>query len=201
MAASRPLPFFIRAGKVVRCSAPTDANDRDFHFDLLSFVSIAEKFGVDFVKITWQPALGELGRGATSTVQQAQVDAEFNLAFKRSVVLSDGDFADTKQQEVARYKALLYELISLELLSKHPNVIDLLGITWEIENEQVWPVLLTERSMYGTMADFLPSELGVKLDSRAKLSLCADVARACESLHTIGERDFNPSQLDSRGMN
>jgi hypothetical protein len=102
-------------------------------------------------------------------------------------VPSDGDFADTNQQEVARYKALIYELISLELLSKHPNVIDLLGITWEIENEQVWPVLLTERSMYGTMADFLPSELGVKLDSWEKLGLCADVARACQALHTMGE--------------
>src|SRR6266536_3660588 len=114
MAANRPLPFFIRAGKVVQCSAPTDANDRDFHFDLLSFISIAEELEVDFVKITWQPALGELGTGATSTVQQAQVDAEFNLAFKRSTVLSEGDFADTNQQEVARYKALIYELIALQ---------------------------------------------------------------------------------------
>jgi len=119
------------------------------------------------------------------------VDAEFNLAFKRSTVLSEGDFADTNQQEVARYKALIYELIALQLLSKHPNVIDLLGITWEIENEQVWPVLLTERSIYGSMADFLPSEPGVKLDCRAKLGLCADVARACQALHKLGELNFN----------
>ncbi|KFY99987.1 hypothetical protein V498_00364 [Pseudogymnoascus sp. VKM F-4517 (FW-2822)] len=116
------------------------------------------------------------------------MDAEFNLAFKRSMAWSEEDFADTDQQEVARYKALIYELIALELLSMHPNVIDLLGITWETDadTEQVWPVLLTERSIYGTMADFLRSEDGVELDCRAKLDLCTDVARACQALHTLG---------------
>src|SRR4051794_18414929 len=111
MAAKRPMPFFIRAGQEVQSSAPTNANDRDFHFDLLSFVSIAEKLGLDLVQTTWQPALKALGKGATSTVQQAQVDAEFNLAFKRSVAWPEEGFADTHQQEAARYKALIYELI------------------------------------------------------------------------------------------
>jgi serine/threonine protein kinase len=193
MAANHALPFFIRAGKVVQCSASTDANNRDFHFDLLSFISIAEKLDVDFVQTTWQPALEMLGKGATSMVQQAQMDAKFGLAFKRSMAWSEEDFADTKQQEVARYKALIYELIALAVLSKHPNVIDLLGITWEIdaETEQVWPVLLTERSIYGTMADFLPSEIGTNLDCRGKLKLCADIARACQTLHKLGELSFN----------
>jgi hypothetical protein len=207
MAANHALPFFIRAGRVVQCSASTDANNRDFHFDLLSFISIAEKLDVDFVQTTWQPALEMLGKGATSMVQQAQMDAKFGLAFKRSMAWPEEDFADTNQQEVARYKALIYELIALAVLSKHPNVIDLLGITWEIdaETEQVWPVLLTERSIYGTMADFLPSEIGANLDCRGKLKLCADIARACQSLHNLGELSFdsllNPMEIKRESIN
>jgi hypothetical protein len=193
MAANRPLPFFIRAGKVIQCSAPTEANNRDFHFDLLSFISIAEKLDIDFVQTIWQPALEVLGKGATSVVQQAQMEANFNMAFKRSMPWSEEDFADTNQQETARYKALIYELIALAALSDHPNVIDLLGITWEIdgEYEQVWPVLLTERSNHGTMADFLSSEMGSQVDCQEKLGLCGDIARACQALHRLGKLGLN----------
>jgi hypothetical protein len=183
------LPFFIRAGKVVQCSTGTNANNRDFHFDLLSFVSIAQKFAVDFVNLTWQPALEALGKGATSTIQQTQIDAAFNLAFKRSIAWSEEYSADTVQQEAERYKAIIYELIALELLRSHPNVIDLLGITWETdsETEQIWPVLLTERSIHGSMADFLQSDSGTQLDYETKLTLCGDVAQACLAMHTLGK--------------
>jgi hypothetical protein len=189
MAGKQVLPFFMRAGRVVQLPSPTNANDRDFHFDLLSFISIVDKFKVDLVQLTWQPALVELGRGGTSTVQQAQIDSKFNLAFKRSTEWTDERFADTKQQENARYKAITYELIALELLSSHPNVIDLLGITWETEaqTEQIWPVLLTQRSEQGNMAEFLSSKMGKDLDTKVKLGLCADIARACQAMHALGE--------------
>lgn len=183
------LPFFIRGGKVVQCSNATTANNREFHFDLLSFISIAQKLEVDFVNLTWQPALETLGRGATSTVHQAQIDAQFNLAFKRSMAWSEEYSADTNQQGTERYKAIIYELIALQLLSDHPNVIDLLGITWETDGdtEEVWPVLLTERSVYGSMSDFFGSDIGTNLDSQSKLCLCADVAQACLALHSLGK--------------
>jgi hypothetical protein len=185
----RPLPFFIRGGKVVQCSTTTSSNNHDFHFDLLSFVSIAQEFGVDFINLTWQPALEALGRGATSTVQQAQIDAKFNLAFKRSMAWTEERAADTNQQEIERYKAIINELIALELLAAHPNVIDLLGITWETDGdtEQVWPVLLTERSVHGTMAELLDSNVGQNLNFQERLHLCANVGKACQALHALGK--------------
>ncbi|EPE35585.1 Protein kinase-like (PK-like) [Glarea lozoyensis ATCC 20868] len=183
-----PLPFFLRAGRVVDCSTSTNANDHGFHFDLLSFISIAQDFGVDFISLTWQPALEALGRGATSTIQQTQIDAKFNLAFKLSMAWPEEQVADTAQQGFARYKALIYELIALEMLADHPNVIDLVGITWETggDTHEVWPVLLTERSTEGLMDEFLNSSTGIELNCQSKLELCRDVAQAGQALHSLG---------------
>jgi hypothetical protein len=184
-----PLPFFIRGGRVVQCSTSTNANDHGFHYDLLSFISIAQDFGVDFVSFTWQPALDALGRGATSNIQQTQIDAKFNLALKLSMAWPEEQVADTAQQGFARYKAIIYELIALEMLAEHPNVIDLVGITWETDGDthEVWPVLLTERSTEGSMEDFLKSSTGTELGCENKLELCEDVARAGQALHSLGE--------------
>jgi hypothetical protein len=184
----RPLPCFIRGGQIVWSSNLAQADNHDYHFDLLSFISIAQSFGIDFINITWQPALESLGKGASSTVQQAQMDATFDLAFKRSTSWS-GTYT-TEQQGVERYKAIIYELIALELLIEHPNVIDLIGITWETdgETEEVWPVLLAERSVYGNMFEFLQSATGRALNSLARLGICADVAKACLAVHSLGEQ-------------
>jgi len=140
------------------------------------------------VSVTWQPALELLGQGASSTVSQAQIDAQINLAFKRSIPAREG-YLDTKQEETERFKALIFELIALELLSRHPHVVDLIGITWETnrETEAVWPVLLTERSAYGSMMDFLQSDEGKTIDTKMKIKLCADVAKACLAMHRLGE--------------
>ncbi|KAH8671940.1 kinase-like domain-containing protein [Tricladium varicosporioides] len=187
MAAQR-LPFFIRAGQVVQFSTGTSSNDLEIHFDLLSFISIAQILGVDFINVRWQPSLDSLGGGATSIIQQTQMDAAFCLAFKRPTEWSDEEDIGTIQHESERYKAIIYELIALELLAEHPNVIDLLGVSWETdqETEQVWPVLLTERSFCGNMSEFLNSEDGTVLNNWDKLRLCAEVAMACAAMHSLG---------------
>lgn len=189
MAAPQRLPFFIRAGQIVQCSTGTSSNDFEIHFDLLSFISIAQNLGVDFVNVRWQPSLDSLGGGATSIIQQTQVDAAFYLAFKRPTEWPDDEDVGTIQRESERYKAIIYELIALELLAKHPNVIDLLGVSWETdqETEQVWPILLTERSFRGNMSEFLNSEDGTVLNCWDKLRLCAEVATACAAMHSLGK--------------
>jgi len=107
MAKVRPLPFFLRGNAVVQSAAPEFTPTDDFHFDLLSFLSVARKFGVDLVKVTWQTGLARLGSGATSAVHQAQVDSELNLAFKRSIAQDPDTAINTDTLVMERFKALI----------------------------------------------------------------------------------------------
>jgi hypothetical protein len=188
MLRNKYLPHFYRDGYSVESSSCTESNNKDFHFDFLSFISIAVKLGVDLVAITWQPGLAVLGAGATSTVQQAQVDAKLNLAFKRSFEWSADETFNSQKQGTARFKALIFELIALELLRSHPNVINLVGVTWEVDaqTENVWPVLLSERSTLGSLASYLDSAGGKEPPFETRLKLCGDIASACIAMHGLG---------------
>lgn len=186
MLRNRFLPHFYRDGFSIQSSTCTGSNNKDFHFDLLSFISIAVKLGVDLVAISWQPGLAVLGAGSTSTVSQAQVDANINLAFKRSVEWSPDESFSSEKQTSERFKALIFELVALELLRSHPSVINLVGSTWEVDaqTENVWPVLLSERSKYGSLTSYLCSE---DVSFPTRLELCADIANACIAMHRLGE--------------
>jgi len=181
------IPYFDRSALITRSAFSARGPDKGFHYDLLTFISLAAKFGVDFVALTWQPALERLGQGASSTVQQGQVDVNVNLAFKRAIT-DLGDYAGSENPNAMRFKTVIFELVALELLRHHPNVVDLLGVTWETdaETKEVWPVLLTERSTYGNMATFLESEEGRTLSCEERLKLLEDIARACLAMHTPG---------------
>jgi hypothetical protein len=188
MAKGTALPFFLRGNAVVESAAPEFIPTDDFHFDLLSFLSIARKFGVDLVKVTWQSGLARLGSGATSAVQQAQIDSELNLAFKRSIAQDPDTAMNTDTLVLERFKALMFEVIALETLRSHPGVVNLLGITWETEAStgQIWPVLLTERSKLGTMAEYLGSENGKQCTMDARMDLCGQIMKACQAMHKLG---------------
>ncbi|KAL9611241.1 MAG: hypothetical protein Q9167_004095 [Letrouitia subvulpina] len=181
------IPYFDRSGLISRSTLPARKADERFHYDLLMFMSLAAKFGVDFVTLTWQPALERLGQGASSTVQQGQIDAHINLAFKRAKTDLE-NYSGSENPKAMKFKTIIFELVALELLRNHPNVGDLLGVAWETdaETKEVWPVLLTERSTYGNMATFLDSEDGRTLSTEEKLKLLEDIAGACLAMHRLG---------------
>jgi hypothetical protein len=54
--------------------------DDNIQNDLITFLSIVQKYKVDIVPIMWNPALGE---GNSGTISQSNVSAELRLAFKR----------------------------------------------------------------------------------------------------------------------
>jgi hypothetical protein len=181
------LPAFQSARGLIEAST-AEVSTQDLHYNLLSFFSIAQKLGVNLIKVTWQPGLDRLGRGASSTVQQALIDKRLHMAFKRSVSSNDDFSMDTEKLEKERFQALILEMIALEILRENPHVIDLLGVTYETSanTHQVWPVLLMERSGMGTMEQFLASDEGRQLDGMAKLRLCIQIADACEAMHSLG---------------
>ena len=70
-------------GTVPRYSASTSRTNRVVQSDLIAFLSIAQKCNVQYLHITWQPALGTLGEGGSGTISQSTFMTKKPLAFKR----------------------------------------------------------------------------------------------------------------------
>ena len=51
----------------------------DIHCDFLSFLGIAQMLRIDFLPITWQPALETVGHGGTAEIRQALVNLQMSL--------------------------------------------------------------------------------------------------------------------------
>src|SRR6516164_5720364 len=145
------------------------------HDDFLTFISIAQKYNVDFVATTWQPGFGLLGQGGYGRVSQSLVNLQFSFAFKRIREVSD-----TFKEPITELSVLCQPFIR-----DHPNIIKLEGICWEVnpEADRILPVLLFEKSREGDLRHFLSSAEGRGLSVMAKLGLCADIAEALINLH------------------
>ena len=55
-------------GMFSRYSASASRTNDDVQSDLIAFLSIVQKCDVDYLPITWQPALGTLGEGGSGTI-------------------------------------------------------------------------------------------------------------------------------------
>ena len=86
-----------------------------------------------------------------------------------------------------RMKSTISEILVLSHhpLKDHENIVDFLGITWDIEldsEQSIWPVLILERAEFGSLDLFT----GVPHPFATKLQLCTDIARALLCLHSCG---------------
>ena len=64
-------------------SASTSRTNHIVQSDLIAFLSIVQKYDVDYLPITWQPALNTLGVGGSGMISQSTFITEKPLAFKR----------------------------------------------------------------------------------------------------------------------
>lgn len=152
------------------------------HYDLITFIALAQRLDVDFHGFTWTeaPSFPLLGEGGSGIISQGVANVKFEYAFKRFKYLPG------RTDEV--YKALFAEVAILQNpeIRDHPNILDLFGICWEAHVnssqgiETVLPVLVFQKSSYGSLATFegLP-----QLDLNSRISLCCDIGRALELLH------------------
>jgi hypothetical protein len=80
------LMSFLRSGVPVQSAAPATLRITGVHFDFLSFLGIAQSLKVDFLPITWQPALDTIGYGGTAKIRQTLVNIQMSFAFKRLIL-------------------------------------------------------------------------------------------------------------------
>jgi Protein tyrosine and serine/threonine kinase len=154
------------------------------HYDLISFLSLAQKHKVDFLPITWQSALGALGKGGTANVSQSMINIETSFAFKRMDLLGHARSADPLQESFERLISELCVLRNPSLLA-HPNIVDLEGICWEVHtgSEDALPVLVLKKAEFGDLDMFLDYGTIEEDSFSVKVGLCVDIANAILALH------------------
>lgn len=151
-------------------------------WDILTFLGVVQKLNIDFLPVTWQPALETIGRGATAEIRQALVYSQTGFAFKhtrRSIV---------KENELATLRALIAEVLVLghPLIRKHRQIITLEGISWDVVDggASIMPVLVFEKAPHGSLLQFMMHDLGRRLRFSDRVSLCADIAEAVGQMRT-----------------
>jgi hypothetical protein len=170
---------FWRSGTFSRSATSSQTVALYLHHDFLAFLAIAQRLKIDFLPITWQPAMDRVGEGATAEIWQSLINLQTNFTFKRF---------KGSLNESSNFQVLISEIMILADASirNHENIIRLEGICWDIptgENE-VRPVLVFEKSQHGDLKQFVQSISGSKIDSMTRLKLCVDVGLAILVMHS-----------------
>ena len=175
------LPITSTSSFFSHSATPAQCIEDDLPTDLVSFLAVAQKLKIDFLPITWQPALEELGEGGTARIRQSLVTLRLSFAFKRNKLFSTRAFqALTSEISVLGHPAIRY----------HQNVVRLEGICWDFPNEDeaVRPVLVFEKARHGDLEKFSDSKAGKDLSFKDRLKVCVNVANAILAMHSCGER-------------
>ena len=167
-------------GTSPRYSATASRNNPVVQSDLIAFLSIVQKCNVDYLDITWQPALSTLGEGGSGKISQSTFMTDKPLAFKR--------FHDSEDSDGGFLPVMSEVLILSQLpIQNHPNIVDLEGISWEIKprTEKAVPVLIFEKAHWD-LQQFMNVCEGMDMVIEDRLKICADIGSAIISLHTYG---------------
>ena len=167
-------------GMFSRYSASASRTNGDVQSDLIAFLSIVQKCDVEYLPMTWQPALGTLGEGGSGTISQSTYLAGRPLAFKRfhHSEDSDGDFLPLMSEVL---------ILSQPPIQNHPNIVDLENICWEIKptTEKAVPVLVFRRASWD-LRQFMNVREGMDMVFEDRLKICADIGSAVMALHAYG---------------
>jgi len=167
-------------GMITRYSASTNHSDSDLQLDLIAFLSVVQECNVDFLPITWQPALGILGKGGSGTISQSTFTTDMPLAFKRFHPDEDSDMD---------FQPLISEVLILSQppIQEHPNIVTLEGVCWEIKpwTEKAVPALVFEKASWD-LQQFMNVSEGKNMSIDDRLKICADIGSAIMTLHAYG---------------
>ncbi|KAI0543381.1 kinase-like protein [Xylaria curta] len=166
-------------------------------YTLLSCLACAQHRRVDFTGFSWINAQGTLGRGGQGVVAQTRASVDTVFAFKRRRPTSQGPLniwaAAAKDHA---FREICSEIMALghEDLRRHDNIVQLIAISWEIENVKdwkfksntvIWPVMILEKAELGDLGRFLRGK-GVETDLMTRLRMCAGIASALGVVHKNG---------------
>jgi serine/threonine protein kinase len=188
--------------------------------DYSSFLAYAATYEIDMIPHGDLRKVAKLGSGATMVVFKGTCpgrwgDAE--VAFKRlNLELPQAKSAvplnSSELYQLSAAASLEVRVLSDSLLRFHPNIVDLLAVSWEelggedgqnqVESSRsVRPILIVELacSQYPTLEDYynysISGDKSIDLDT--KVSIVSDVADALSAVHTCGviHGDIKPHNI------
>ena len=73
-----------RSGTTISTVAlPRVSKANIYEHNFVAFLGATQALGIDFLPITWQSAMEDVGRGATAEIRQSLLSLQTSLAFKR----------------------------------------------------------------------------------------------------------------------
>lgn len=176
---------YSRSGFSYQSARSVEHAEPDLYLDFISFLAVAQKLEIDFLPITWQTALDEVGRGGTATIRQLLINLQMSFAFKRVLT--------SRKEDRYIFRELINEISVLghPSIGEHPNIVSLEGICWDVlPYEKAWkvrPVLVFEKTQLGDLRNFADSDPGSNISVQDRLKLCNDVALALRDMQVKRE--------------
>ncbi|KAL8840333.1 MAG: hypothetical protein Q9170_001348 [Blastenia crenularia] len=180
--------------------------------DFVTFLGIAQSLSIDFLPITWQEALGNIGKGATAEIHEALLDFNTSFAFKRRL-FKESFNSDELTGEILPSVVTELSILLAPSIRRCPNIMGVVGICWEIHsgdeyapsrersvdfsNIAVVPVLVFEKSKHGDLHGFMTDGIGKTLGFVERLEFCLEIARAIATMHSenVVHGDIKPQNV------
>ena len=169
--------------------------------DFITFLGIAQSLQIDFLPITWQQGLGNIGEGATGEIREALLDKDTSFAFKRRLFRRSFNFEELMGQILPTLVAEI-SILHIPSIRDCPNIINLVGVCWEVYCEDdytlsrdepvdfaraaVIPVLVFQKSRFGDLHTFMMHGAGKTLSFDERLHLCIGIVEAISEMHARG---------------
>ena len=148
-------------------------------YSFIAMLGLVQRLKIDILPITWQASLGRLGRGGQGEINQALISLQVNFAFKCF-----------KHDKLDPLREVVQEILVLShpLIQEHQHIVRLIGICWDIpHDDQVWPVLVFEKSHLSDLNHFALYGKGKHLSIEDKLQICISVGIVIRDMHENSE--------------
>ena len=195
------------SGSRFESATPTKA---DLRFDLTTFLGVAQHYDIDFLPVTWQPALDQIGQGATAEIRQNPMNLQTSFAFKRPLFMSSFDIDEFESRILPSLIAEI-SILGSPAIRRHANIIHLEGICWEVLSKEgqnvsrkeptlkseggIVPVLIFEKTKHGDLHRFMANGAGGQLSFLERLRLCSEIAKAVAEMHSHRMLPFQISEI------
>jgi hypothetical protein len=124
-----------------------------------------------------------LGVGGQALISQSLATINRSFAFRKLELRQLGP----EIEEIAyQYLHRQISVFGRSEVREHPNIIDLIGICWEIEAPEqsvVRPVFVFEKAKYGDTKHLMCTKAAVKIAFEGRLRLYANLVCGMEVLH------------------
>jgi hypothetical protein len=166
-------------------SAVNSAQVKNAQCDLITFLAAVQLLEIDILPITWQSARKPIGEGATGKINEAVVNMQTSLAFK---CVSERQRERESESKILQAFVDEITVLGQPMIRRHPTIVKLQGICWDVQSDQnVWPVLVFEKSRFGDLGQFLKSPEGRALNITARVMLCMNIGLALLNMHVTSK--------------